>query len=52
METMDLRIRGLKTSQKMVNVALVKKRKMEELIDMFHTIEYDSSYDYKELRHR
>ena len=44
---------GLKTHRETVNVALaefVKKRKSEELINMFHTVDYDSDYDYKKLR--
>jgi len=47
------RLGGLKTPKETVSVALeefIKKRKLEELIDMFHSIDYDASYNYKELR--
>ena len=49
------RIGGLKTPKETVNVALeefIKKRKSEELISLFHSIEYDCGYNYKELRKR
>jgi len=45
-------IGGLKT-HKTVNIALeefIKKRKSEELINMFHSVDYNSNY--KELRNR
>ena len=48
-------IGGLKTHKETVNVALtefVKKRKSEELISMFHTVDYDADYDYKKMRNR
>ena len=48
-------IGGLKTHKETVNVALaefIRKRKSEELINMFHTVDYDSGYDYKKLRNR
>jgi len=38
-----------------VNAALdefIKRRKAKELIDIFGTIEYDASYDYKKMRSR
>jgi len=49
------RIGGLKTPRETVNTALeefIKKRKLEELITIFHSIDYDSGYNYKELRNR
>ena len=48
-------IGGFKTPKETVNIALeefIKKRKVEELIDVFHTIDFNSDYDYKKLRHR
>lgn len=30
----------------------IKRRKMEELIAMFHTLDFDSDYDYKAMRQR
>ena len=48
-------ISGLKTKKETVNLALrefVRRRKQEEIIDLFGTVEYDSSYDYKELRNK
>jgi Arc/MetJ family transcription regulator len=49
------RIGGLKTPKETISIALeefIRKRKMDELISMFHTVNYDSGYNYKELRHR
>jgi Arc/MetJ family transcription regulator len=49
------RMGGLKTPNETVNIALeefIKKRKMEDLINMFHSIDYDSDYNYKEMRYR
>ena len=49
------RIGGLKTPKETVNLALeefIKQRQTENLIKMFHSIEYDSDYDYKILRDR
>jgi len=46
-------ISGLKTKRETVNLALqefVRRRKQEEIIGLFGTIEYDATYDYKELR--
>jgi Arc/MetJ family transcription regulator len=46
---------GLKTPKETVNLALeefIKSRKMEELIGMFHSVDYDSDYNYKKLRNR
>ena len=49
------RIGGLKTPTETVSIALlefIKRRKTHELIDMFHSIDYDSCYDYKKMRNR
>jgi hypothetical protein len=38
-----------------VNLALkefVQRRKQDEIIDLFGTVEYDRTYDYKERRVR
>jgi Arc/MetJ family transcription regulator len=48
-------VSGLQTPQETVSAALnefIKKRKSDELIALFHSVDYDSSYDYKELRCR
>jgi len=48
-------IGGLETPKETVNVALeefIKKRKMEEFLSLFHSVDYDFGYNYKELRHR
>jgi len=50
-----LEIGGYKSKKDTVNAALVefiKRRKAKDLIDIFGTIEYDSSYDYKKMRSR
>ena len=50
-----LLVGGLQTPKQTVNVALeefIKKRKSEELIKMFHSIDYDFDYNYKEQRNR
>ena len=44
---------GLKTHRETVNIALeefIKSRRTEELIDMFHTVNYNPDYNYKKLR--
>jgi len=49
------RIGGLKTPKETVNAALedyINKRNLEELINMFHSIDYDTGYNYKNLRTR
>ena len=49
------RIGGLKTPKETINSALlefIKKRKTEEFINMFHSIDYDCDYDYKKSRNR
>ena len=48
-------ISGLKTKKETVNLALkefVQRRRQEEIIELFGTIEYDSGYDYKAERYR
>lgn len=49
------KISGLKTKKDTVNTALkefILKRKQEEILPLFGTIEYDEDYDYKALRNR
>ena len=53
--TKALEIGGYKSKKETVNAALdefIKRRKAKELIDIFGTIEYDASYDYKKMRSR
>jgi Arc/MetJ family transcription regulator len=53
--TKALEIGGYKSKKDTVNAALdefIKRRKAKELIDIFDTIEYDASYDYKKMRSR
>jgi Arc/MetJ family transcription regulator len=53
--TKALEIGGYKSKKDTVNAALdefIKRRKARELIDIFGTIEYDASYDYKKMRSR
>jgi Arc/MetJ family transcription regulator len=53
--TRALEIGGYKSKKDTVNAALdefIKRRKAKELIDIFGTIEYDASYDYKKMRSR
>jgi Arc/MetJ family transcription regulator len=48
-----LAIGGLKTKKDTVNLALdefIKRRKRQEVIDLFGTIEFDKNYDYKKSR--
>jgi len=48
-------ISGLKTKKETVNLALkefIQRRKQEEIINLFGTIEYDTDYNYKKLRKR
>lgn len=50
-----LELGRLKTKKETVNQALkefIKRRKMEEVISSFGTVEYSSDYDYKQLRNR
>jgi Arc/MetJ family transcription regulator len=46
---------GLKTKKETVNRALkefIQRRKQEEVLKLFDTIDYDPSYDYKQLRNK
>ena len=48
-------IGGYSSKKKSVNTALLKfiqRRKSEELVNLFGTVEYDPDYDYKKLRAR
>ena len=50
-----LEIGGLKTKKDTVNLALeefIKRRKMEDVISMFNSVEYNEKYNYKKLRNR
>ncbi len=50
-----VRAGGMKTKKETVDHAyqeLERKRRAEELISLFGTIEYDVSYEYKEERRR
>jgi hypothetical protein len=46
---------GLKTKKDTVNQALkefIQRRKQEQIIKIFSTIEYEKNYDYKKMRNR
>ncbi|MBP1749516.1 MAG: type toxin-antitoxin system VapB family antitoxin [Deltaproteobacteria bacterium] len=46
---------GMKTKKDTVNAALkefIERRRQEEIVSLFGTIEWDRTYDYKELRKR
>ena len=46
-------ISGLKTKKDTVNLALkefIQRRKQEEILSMFGSIEYEAEYDYKSMR--
>ena len=46
---------GYRSKKETVNTALkefIQRRKSEELINLFGTVEYDADYDYKKLRAR
>ena len=50
-----LKVGGLKTKRETVNQALrefVKRRKTADVLSLFGTIDYDSDYNYKDLRKR
>jgi hypothetical protein len=52
---MALKLGGLKTKKDTVNTALqefIQRRKMEDVIDLFGKIEYDTNYNYKSARTR
>jgi Arc/MetJ family transcription regulator len=49
------KIGGFKTKKETVNEALrelIQRRKQEDVIRIFGTVDYDSNYDYKKLRNR
>jgi hypothetical protein len=46
---------GFKTKEDTVNLALkefIARRKYEEIISLFGTVDYDEDYDYKAMRKR
>jgi hypothetical protein len=48
-----LRLGGMKAENETINLALeefINRRKGENLISAFNTVEYDENYNYKELR--
>jgi len=50
-----LEVGGLKTKKDTVNLALeefIQRRKADEVISLFGTIDYDREYDYKKMRTR
>lgn len=50
-----LKIGGLKSKKDTVNRALkefIQRRKANEIINSFGTIDFDPTYDYKSERHR
>ena len=50
-----LEVGGLKTKRETVNLALqefIRRRRMEDIITLFGTIEYDQEYNYKQGRRR
>ena len=47
------KVGGMKTKKDTVNAALkefIERRRQEEILGLFGTIEWDNEYDYKELR--
>jgi len=50
-----LELGGYKSKKDTVNAALeefIRRRKAEELVNLFGTIEYDTDYNHKKLRSR
>lgn len=50
--TKALKISGLKTKKETVSIALkefIQRRKQQEIVDLFGTVDY-GAYDYKKLR--
>jgi Arc/MetJ family transcription regulator len=50
-----LKLGGFRSKKDTVNAALeefIRRRKAEDLIDMFGKIEFEADYDYKKLRTR
>jgi Arc/MetJ family transcription regulator len=53
--TKALEIGGFRSKKDTVNAALdefIKRRRARELVNVFGTIEYEDSYDYKKMRSR
>ncbi|WP_303850830.1 type II toxin-antitoxin system VapB family antitoxin [Seleniivibrio woodruffii] len=49
------KISGIKTKKDTVNTALkefILRKKQEEILELFGSVDYDSDYDYKKLRNR
>ena len=49
------KISGIKTKKETVNSALkefILRRKQREIVQLFGTVEYDETYDYKTLREK
>jgi Arc/MetJ family transcription regulator len=49
------KIGGLKTKKDTVTLALkefIQRRKQQEILDLFGTVEYDKDYNYKKMRNR
>jgi Arc/MetJ family transcription regulator len=49
------RVSGLKMPKDAVTAALeeyIQKRKTEDVITLFHSVDFDAEYDYKNLRNR
>jgi Arc/MetJ family transcription regulator len=49
------KVGGMKTKKDTVNAALkefIERRRQEEIVSLFGTIEWDSAFDHKELRKR
>lgn len=47
------RLSGHKTKKAVVNEALeeyIRRHKQVQILDLFHTVEFDPEYDYKEQR--
>jgi len=50
-----LELGGFRSKKDTVNAALaefITRRKAEDVISLFGTIEYDTDYDYKKMRYR
>ena len=50
-----LKIGGFKTKKETIDMALrefIQRRKQQEIINLFNTIEYDEDFDYKTQRQR
>ncbi len=49
------KVGGMKTKKDTVNAALkefIERRRQEEIVSLFGTIEWDREYDYKKLRRK